>query len=112
MQVAVFGRNFPPYARENIATMFSKFNMLNVDVWVFEPLMDFLQKKAGLRPKIAGLFTSHEDLPEGLDFLFSLGGDGTFLETVNLVRDSGIPVLGVNIGRLGFLSYISQENMS
>ncbi len=111
MQVAVFGRNFPPYARENIATMFSKFNMLNVDVWVFEPLMDFLQKKAGLRPKIAGLFTSHEDLPEGLDFLFSLGGDGTFLETVNLVRDSGIPVLGVNIGRLGFLSYISQENM-
>ena len=111
MQVAVFGRNFPPYARENIATMFSKFNMLNVDVWVFEPLMDFLQKKAGLRPKIAGLFTSHADLPEGLDFLFSLGGDGTFLETVNLVRDSGIPVLGVNIGRLGFLSYISQENM-
>jgi NAD+ kinase len=111
MQVAVFGRNFPSYARENIATMFSKFNMLNVDVWVFEPLMDFLQEKAGLRPKIAGLFTSHEDLPEGLDFLFSVGGDGTFLETVNLVRDSGIPVLGVNIGRLGFLSYISQENI-
>jgi len=111
MQVAVFGRNFPPDARENIATMFSKFNMLNVDVWVFEPLMEFLQKKAGLRPKIAGLFTSHEDLPEGLDFLFSVGGDGTFLETVNLVRDSGIPVLGVNLGRLGFLSYISQENM-
>jgi NAD+ kinase len=111
MQIAVYGRNFPPYARENIATMFSKFSMLNVDVWVFEPLMDFLQKKAGLRPKIAGLFTSHEDLPEGLDFLFSLGGDGTFLETVNLVRDSGTPVLGVNIGRLGFLSYISQENM-
>ena len=112
MQIAVFGRNFPSYARENIATMFSKFNMLNVDVWVFEPLFEFLQKKAGLRPKVAGLFTSHEDLPEGNDFLFSLGGDGTFLETVNLVRDSGIPVLGVNIGRLGFLSYISQENMA
>ncbi len=111
MQVAVFGRNFPSYARENIATMFSKFNHLNVDVWVYEPLFEFLQKKTGLRPRVAGLFTSHEDLPEGLDFLFSLGGDGTFLETVKLVRDSGIPVLGVNIGRLGFLSYISQENM-
>ncbi|MCD4711446.1 MAG: NAD kinase [Bacteroidales bacterium] len=111
MQVAVFGRPFPSYARENIATMFNKFHMLNVEVWVFEPLFEFLQKKTGLRPKVAGLFTSHEDLPRGLDFLFSLGGDGTFLETVNLVRDSGIPVLGVNIGRLGFLSYISQENM-
>ena len=112
MQVAVFGRNFPTYARENIATMFNKFSMLNVDVWVFEPLYEFLQKKAGLRPKIAGLFTDHTDLPKELDFLFSLGGDGTFLETVNLVRDTGIPVLGVNIGRLGFLSYISQENMA
>jgi NAD+ kinase len=111
MQIAVFGRNFPSYARENIATMFSKFDMLNVDVWLFEPLYEFLKKKAGLRPRVAGVFTGHEDLPAGLDFLFSLGGDGTFLETVNLVRDSGIPVLGVNIGRLGFLSYISQENM-
>ena len=111
MQVAVFGRTFPTYARENIATMFSKFQLLNVDVWVFDPLYEFLQKKTGLRPRVAGLFTSHGDLPDGLDFLFSLGGDGTFLETVNLVRDSGIPVLGVNIGRLGFLSYISQENM-
>ena len=112
MKVAVFGRNFPTYARENIATMFSKFNMLNVDVWVYEPLFEFLQKKAGLRPKVAGLFTGHQDLPGDLDFLFSLGGDGTFLETVNLVRERGIPVLGVNIGRLGFLSYISQENMA
>lgn len=111
MQVAVFGRTFPTYARENIATMFSKFNTLNVDVWVFEPLFEFLQKKAGLRPRVAGLYTSHKDLPGDLDFLFSLGGDGTFLETVNLVRERGIPVLGVNIGRLGFLSYISQENM-
>ena len=112
MQVAVFGRNFPSYARENIATMFSKFSMLNVDVWVFEPLYEFLQKKTGLRPKVAGLYTDHNDLPKDLDFLFSLGGDGTFLETVTLVRESGIPVLGVNIGRLGFLSYISQENLS
>jgi len=112
MQVAVFGRAFPTYARENIATMFSKFNLLNVDVWVFEPLFEFLQKKTGLRPKVAGLYTSHKDLPKDLDFLFSLGGDGTFLETVNLVRERGIPVLGVNIGRLGFLSYISQENMA
>jgi NAD+ kinase len=60
---------------------------------------------------VAGLFKDHSDLPDDLDFLFSLGGDGTFLETVNLVRESGIPVLGVNIGRLGFLSYISQENL-
>lgn len=112
MQVAVFGRNFPTYARENIATMFSKFSALNLDVWVYEPFFEFLQKKAGLRPEIAGLFTNHDDLPVGIDFLFALGGDGTFLDTVTVVRDSGIPVLGVNTGRLGFLSYVSLENMT
>jgi NAD+ kinase len=112
MQVAVFGRNLPTYARENIAAMFSKFSAMNVDAWVYEPLFEFLQKKTGLRPNVAGLFTDHQSLPKDVDFLFSLGGDGTFLETVTLVRDSGIPVLGVNIGRLGFLSYISQENMT
>ncbi len=111
MQVAVYGRNFPSYARENIATMFSKFQKLNTDVWIFEPLYEFLQTKTGLRPRVAGLFSDKTDLPSDIDFLFSLGGDGTFLETVNLVKESGIPVLGVNIGRLGFLSYISQENM-
>ncbi len=111
MQVAVFGRNFPSYARENIATMFSKFHMLNTDVWIFEPLYEFLQKKTGLRPKVAGVFHEGSDLPPDVDFLFSLGGDGTFLETVNLVRDNDIPVLGVNIGRLGFLSYVSLENL-
>ena len=91
--------------------MFNKFSLLNTDVWIFEPLYEFLQKKTGLRPRVKGLFTGPHDLPGDVDFLFSLGGDGTFLETVGLVKESGIPVLGVNIGRLGFLSYISQENL-
>jgi NAD kinase len=91
MQIAVFGRAFPSYAREKIAAMFSKFSMLNVDVWIYKPLYEFLQEKGGLRPKVAGLFTGKDDLPGDVDFLFSVGGDGTFLETVNLVKDSGIP---------------------
>jgi NAD+ kinase len=111
MQVAVYGRNLPSYARENIAAMFNKFQMLNTDVWIYEPLYEFMQKETGLRPRVAGVFRDQTDLPADTDFLFSLGGDGTFLETVNLVKDNGIPVLGVNIGRLGFLSYISQENL-
>ena len=45
-----------------------------------------------------------EDLREGTDALLSLGGDGTFLSASCIVGDSGIPVLGVNFGRLGFLS--------
>lgn len=47
---------------------------------------------------------SSDDLQEGTDALLSLGGDGTFLSASCIVGDSGIPVLGVNFGRLGFLS--------
>lgn len=112
MRVAIFGRNLPSSARENIATLFNKLQTLSVDVFIYSPFYDYLQKKAGLRPLIKGKFTNHEDIPKDTDFLFSLGGDGTFLETVTLVRDSGIPVAGINIGRLGFLSYISQETLS
>ncbi len=84
---------------------------MNIDVLVFKPFFEFMQSKSGLRPKVKGKFESHEDLPNDVDFLFSIGGDGTFLETVSIVKDSGIPVVGINTGRLGFLSYISQEGL-
>ncbi len=67
MQVAVYGRNLPSYARENIATMFSKFQMLNADVWIYEPLYEYMQKETGLRPKVAGLFTDKTNLPGDVD---------------------------------------------
>lgn len=111
MQVAIYGRNFHSSARENVATLFSRLRSMNVDVFVFKPFFDFMQSKSGLRPKVKGLFEGFEDLPKETDFLFSVGGDGTFLETVSIVRDSGIPVVGLNTGRLGFLSYISQDSL-
>lgn len=51
-----------------------------------------------------GIFTSHEDLPEDTGIFLSLGGDGTFLESLTIVRDREIPIAGINFGRLGFLT--------
>lgn len=51
-------------------------------------------------------------IPEGTDFLLSVGGDGTFLSAAALVAESGIPVLGVNLGRLGFLSENRPESVA
>src|SRR5207253_760180 len=51
------------------------------------------------------------DLDESIDFLISLGGDGTLLDTVTLVRDKNIPVLGINFGRLGFLASIGKGEL-
>jgi NAD+ kinase len=84
---------------------------MNADVIIFKPFFDFLTTGGGLRPKVKGVFENHNELPSDTDFLFSIGGDGTFLETLTFVRDSGIPVVGLNTGRLGFLSYISQDSL-
>lgn len=50
-----------------------------------------------------GVFTSYEELPQ-TDLFLSLGGDGTFLESLTMVRDRDIPIAGINFGRLGFLT--------
>lgn len=57
----------------------------------------------------ADIFTRHEDFHHGIDMAFSIGGDGTFLKTVAYIRNSGVPILGINTGRLGFLANISDE---
>lgn len=56
-------------------------------------------------------FNSYEDV-KNFDLMLCLGGDGAILDTLCIVRDSGVPVLGINTGRLGFLSSISNENIA
>jgi NAD+ kinase len=56
-------------------------------------------------------FVSHTDFHKGIDLTISIGGDGTFIKTVGFIRDSQVPILGINTGRLGFLSNISKDQI-
>lgn len=56
-------------------------------------------------------FDGYEDLNKSYDVFFTVGGDGTFLRSVTLVRDLGIPIIGINTGRLGFLATVPKENI-
>jgi NAD+ kinase len=56
-------------------------------------------------------FRLSEELDDSFDCLISLGGDGTLLDTITLVRDKNIPVLGINFGRLGFLATLGKEDL-
>lgn len=73
-------------------------------------LKDQLVRKVGIASNIDE-FTTHHDLKKGVDLALSVGGDGTFIQTVKFIRDSQVPILGINTGRLGFLANISTENM-
>ena len=57
-------------------------------------------------------FASHSELDSSFDMLISIGGDGTILRAAALVRNSGVPILGINAGRLGFLATVQKENIA
>lgn len=63
-------------------------------------------------PSSTEIFSHHSELTSDIDFLISLGGDGTLLDTVTLIRDKNIPVAGINFGRLGFLASIGPDEVS
>lgn len=78
---------------------------------IYQPL--FNQLKSALKHHINfELYNSGSEIRGKVDFIFSIGGDGTMLDTLTQVQDSGIPVLGINVGRLGFLSSISTQEIN
>ncbi|MFH1005383.1 MAG: NAD kinase [Bacteroidota bacterium] len=110
MKIAIYGRAFNPKTLGKvIQSLFLKLENSRVDVLVYEPFVKHLEGLVKVDKK--NIFVSHQDIKGKVEFLFSIGGDGTLLETITLVRDSNIPIIGINTGRLGFLSDVSQEEV-
>ena len=112
MKIALYGRPFAEDCKKNISELFQVLEENKTELFIFRPFLDFLTNQAHLNPHVAGTYQSHEDLPADVKFMFSVGGDGTFLNTVAIVQDYGIPIAGINIGRLGFLANITVEKLS
>lgn len=110
MNVAVFGRKV---TKQNAEIYIEFLGILKDFGWkpVFEKgLKELLVKKIGIDEK-SDEFASPEEFKSGIDLSFSIGGDGTFIQNVKYIRDSGVPVLGINTGRLGFLSNVSRDHL-
>jgi len=110
MNIAIYGRkvnklNIPHY-KEIIETI----KALGWNPIIEKELKTQLISKMDLSPSIDE-FVSHTDFHKGIDLTISIGGDGTFIKTVGYIRDSGVPILGINTGRLGFLSNISKDQI-
>ena len=111
MIAVVYGKSFGSDFYQSIKDFFDILLKEGTDIIIYEPFKQFLESKLNYSTRIKGLFNSFTDLPDNTDMIFSIGGDGTFLETVSLVREKGIPIVGINSGRLGFLATISQEKL-
>jgi NAD kinase len=101
MEIAIFGKSFGDVFFDNCHQLFNYLHQKSIKIYIYRPFYDFLLEKVKLRPNVAGFFSEPGELP-AVDMLFSIGGDGTFLKAVTFVRDSGIPVVGIN--RLTFLA--------
>ncbi len=107
MHIALYGRQFGIQFRPFANKLLDRLRNNSIFISMYKPFYLFMKDEAGLDPEPEKLFTSHKDLEMKPDFIFSIGGDGTILETINIVRNSGIPVMGINSGKLGFLASIS-----
>lgn len=111
MNIAVNGRNFGSSFNGLAIQFFEELKKKNVNLFIEKKFLEFINKKTLYYPAIAGIFENDIPKNQKIDFLLSLGGDGTFLESASIVKDSGVPILGINTGRLGFLAYVNSTNL-
>lgn len=110
MKIAVHGRSFSDDTLPYIQQMFDYLKKHKVKMQLYLPFYTFLKKKGIEIDKKATFYSDRSELQKA-DFVFSVGGDGTLLETVTYVREREIPILGINAGRLGFLATTQREKI-
>ena len=106
MKIAIHARRISQDRFPYLQLLLSELQSRAADVFLSQMLYDLLKDS----PVQSDAFDVYEVLPE-VDFVISVGGDGTLLDTVTHVRDKEYPVLGINIGRLGFLATVSQDKI-
>ncbi len=112
MKIAVFGKKITAEFFPYFKLICEKFREYGSDIILYNELHDNVSHDFNYNFNYNHLFSQHTDLHEGIDFLVSIGGDGTFLESVSFVRKKEIPIIGINSGRLGFLATISRGNIA
>lgn len=111
MKVAVFGTQVQEEYLPVLRQFFRHLNDNDVEIIIYRPFDEFLGREMNFTPHVDGFFSSHEDFSSDVSFVFSIGGDGTFLHSFLTIRNFGIPIVGVNSGRLGFLADIGREHL-
>jgi NAD+ kinase len=110
MRVAIYGRKVNKQTAEYFTKLLQILEEFGWKPVIEEELNNQLIQKAGVSADYE-VFRNHKDFHSGLDLVISMGGDGTFLKTVSYIRNSGVPIMGINTGRLGFLANISKDAM-
>lgn len=110
MKVAIFGQYYQNDTRPIIRDIIVFFEANQVEMVIEKEFLANLYKEDMVQKEYK-TFSKHSDLDSSFDIMISIGGDGTILRAAAFVRDLGIPILGVNAGRLGFLAKVQKEDI-
>ena len=111
MKIAIYGRQFNNTVLPYVQQVFDSLAKCDIEPYIYQKYNQFISGKIFF-PKKFQIFNDHAELlASKVDVMISLGGDGTMLDTVTLVRNSNIPVIGINFGRLGFLASINKNDI-
>lgn len=110
MKIAIYGQYYKPEDKIYVEELLQALKIHKIE-FVIEH-----NYYLGLKKHISAInsetFSSHTELDATFNFMFTIGGDGTILRAVTYVRDSSIPIVGINTGRLGFLATVKKEEIN
>lgn len=110
MKAAIYSRVFEDEQQKDVQLFLDELAVQKIEPVIFQHFFEQISHKVHL-PADTKTFSRSEDLTDDIEFIISLGGDGTLLDTITLVRDKKISIMGVNFGRLGFLASIGREEV-
>jgi NAD+ kinase len=111
MRVAIYSRAIEEDHYQDVQLFFDELKKQKIEPVLFHSFYEQISDKINFSGIVPTFFLS-EHLTDEIDFIISLGGDGTLLDTVTLVRNKNIPVMGINFGRLGFLAGIGRNELT
>ena len=111
MQVVIYSQMFKDTDREPVQELFDLLAAENFTTYIYGPYLEQIRPHIHFTREV-GVFESHLDfLIKKFDLFITLGGDGTILSAVLAIRGYPIPILGINLGRLGFLARVEKSKM-
>ena len=108
MKIAIYGQSADKISKNIFLELLSISKSENIILLIEKKYNSILLHKSEIS-HTHKLFSSYEDLDSTIDLMITIGGDGTLLRSISFVRDLGIPIIGINTGRLGFLATLNQE---
>lgn len=109
MQVLIFGQEIKDHHLPIIEELLIALEAKDMNKFVYSPYLALIPDTLKSKFELAPFESTAQFDTENIDLVITLGGDGTILKAVALIKDKGVPILGINLGRLGFLASIEKQ---